>query len=360
MEKCFDLSKDFAYLLTFLPSEWEDKAKQLGALRRCRKVPNPKILLRILLIHLAEGCSLRETSVRVKEGGLADISDVAIMDRLRQSGEWFRWMNSELIKGWMGDNPQTVFGIDRCIRLIDGTRVCEPGPTGSSWCIHYSVELPSLTCNEIFIREKNVGGESFCHFTPNPGDLFVGDRVYGVRSSIFYVKENGGDVLVRFALKNLPLMTPSCHQFDLLKKLRTLKGRKLGDWPVNIDHEGKSLTGRVCALRKSKQAAEKSKIAVIRAAQKHGHKTRPETLEAAEYFFVFTTMDDEELSASQALEIYRNRWQIELVFKRLKSIMGLGHLRKSDPESAKSWLQGKLFVAFLIESLLRHTESFPP
>ena len=87
---------------------------------------------------------------------------------------------------------------------------------------------------------------------------------------------------------------------------------------------------------------------------------RPETLEAAKYVFVFTTVPRTDLSARQALEMYRGRWQIELVFKRLKSILGLGHLRKTDPASAKAWLQGKLLAAFLIEALIRCGESFFP
>ena len=67
-------------------------------MRRCRKIPNAEILLRVLLIHLAEGCSLRETSVRARQGGIVDLSGVAILDRLKQAGEWFRWMNTKLMQ----------------------------------------------------------------------------------------------------------------------------------------------------------------------------------------------------------------------------------------------------------------------
>jgi len=58
--------------------------------------------------------------------------------------------------------------------------------------------------------------------------------------------------------------------------------------------------------------------------------------------------------------MYRGRWQIELVFKRLKSILGLGHLRKVDPMAARPWIQGKLFVALIMEALLREGESIFP
>jgi len=102
------VENDFEFLLTFLPEGWDDKAKELGALRRCRKVPNPQVLLQVLLLHLAEGCSLRETAVRAKHGRLLAVSDVAIMGRLRMAGEWFRWMNTELMSQWVTRQPARV------------------------------------------------------------------------------------------------------------------------------------------------------------------------------------------------------------------------------------------------------------
>ena len=59
------------------------------------------MLLPVLLIHLAEGCSLRETAVRAAEGQLVEVSDVALLKRLKLSGEWFRWMGEQLIGRWM-------------------------------------------------------------------------------------------------------------------------------------------------------------------------------------------------------------------------------------------------------------------
>jgi hypothetical protein len=359
-ESDLQVSKDFEYLMGFLPEGWREKAKELGALRRCRKVPNAERLLRTLLIHLAEGCSLRETAVRAREGGILDLSDVAIMDRLRLSGEWFRWMNTRLMRAWVAPQPATVFGSKWKVRVVDGTRIKEPGPTGSSWCVHYCIDLPSLACHELKVAEKPGDGESFRQFRVEPGDLFVGDRAYGVRPSIFHVADAGGEVLTRFAMSNLPLQSRDGIAFRLLENLRTLQGTRVGHWPVRLEWKKRTLPGWVCAVRKNRQATERAQKQVRRQSQKAGTKPRPETLEAAAYTFVFTTVDAEDLRPTQVLEMYRGRWQIEIVFKRLKSILGLGHLRKSDPQGAVSWIQGKLLVAFLIESLIRQGESFFP
>jgi len=360
MSAPLNTNADFDYLVTFLPAGWQQKAKELGALKRCRKIPDAATLLRILLLHLAEGCSLRETAARLTRGGIAKVSDVTIMDRLRGAGSWLRWMSVELMQTWIAKPPDAVFGTRRRLRLVDGTRIKEPGPTGSSWCIHYSIELPTLRCCDVIVQDKHGCGETFKKFDIRPDDLMIGDRVYGSTPGISHVIDNGGDVLVRFAWNLLPLWHDENNSFDLLGHLRSLRGRQLGDWDVLIKDGDQRHKGRVCALKKSRQATEAAKKKIRRAAQKQGSETQPETLETAGYVMVFTSLDRKELGPAAALNMYRGRWQIELVFKRLKSLLGLGHLKKTDATSTEAWLHGKLLVAFLLEALLCKGEAFSP
>jgi len=178
-------------------------------------------------------------------------------------------------------------------------------------------------------------------------------------ADIRHVVQKGGQVLVKINLTNLPLVDNDGSPFGLLDHLRTLKKTELGDWDVWVPYEDIFLAGRVCALKKSKEAAEKARIKALRENGKKGHMVKPETLEAAGYIFVFTTLP-RMFSTKTALEIYRGRWQIELTFKRLKSIIGLGHLRKTDVRGAKAWLHGKLLVAFLMEAFIAAGERFFP
>lgn len=345
-------------LLTFLPGGWEAKARELGALVRCRKFVNARVLLRILLIHLADGCSLRETVVRAKFGAVVSISDVALLKRLRASGEWLRWMAAQIMAVWVEKQPAAIFGSDLNIRLIDGTGVQEPGSTGSTWRIHYSICLPSLQCDEVHVTSPKIG-ESFKRFVVHPGDVFIGDRGFAHREGIRHVRDGGGSVLVRLNLTNLPLLAADGKPFPLLGHLRTLAGTEVGDWDVLVRHDNTLMAGRVCALKKSEAAAEKARRKALRENSRKGHKVRPETIEAAGYVFVFTTLD-RRFDPATIMELYRGRWQIELAFKRLKSIIGLGHLKKTDVEAAKAWIHGKLLVAFLIEALIGAGQSFFP
>lgn len=355
--KLLEQEDDWHVLLTFLPSGWQEKAVKSGALVRNRKF-TAETLLRTLLIHLAEGCSLRETAVRAKLGGVANVSDVALLKRLKASGEWLRWMASELMAMWITKQPSFIYDLGYRIRIIDGSTIQEPGATGSSWRLHYSIELPQLRCDEVYVTEPVIG-ESFKQFSVKPKDLFIGDRGFGNRNSVRHVVENGGAVLVRINATNLPLKDKD-NKFDLLTRLRTLKKTQAGDWDVLVPYDNSThICGRLCAIKKSKEAAERARRKAIQESSKKGHVPKPETIEIAEYVMVFTTLESK-FKASTILEMYRGRWQIELIFKRLKSILGLGHLKKIDPEGAKAWIHGKLFVAFLIEALVSCGESFFP
>lgn len=366
VEELADL-EDWALVERLLPEGWERQARELGALRRAKGFGDAQALLRTLLIHLAGGCSLKETATRAAEGNVAQVSSVAVWKRLRHSGEWFRWMTEALMRAWVERLPQEVVprghGVERIrrMRLVDASLISEPGDTGSDWRIHYAVDLRTLRCD--FVEVTGVeGGESLKRFPLATGDVVFGDRIYATRAGLHYVVRQGADAVVRVTTL-LPLKTASGKPFALLKKLRKLRCGQVGDWSCWIAPQEPGAAPfpvRVCALKKSRIAAQRSREKLRKTAARKGHHLRAKTVEGAGYVIVLTTLPAQVLSAEQVLEMYRGRWQIELVFKRLKSILGLGHLPKHDPEGARAWLHGKLFVAFLVEALLRAGESFFP
>ena len=74
--------EDWHVLASLFPEGWQEQAKQTGAIERQRGITDPHALLRLFLLHVARGYSLRETVVRAKESGLAAISDVGLLKRL--------------------------------------------------------------------------------------------------------------------------------------------------------------------------------------------------------------------------------------------------------------------------------------
>jgi transposase len=86
----------------------------------------------------------------------------------------------------------------------------------------------------------------------------------------------------------------------------------------------------------------------------------PETRQYAQYVLVFTTLPASAASTEQILEAYRLRWQVELTFKRLKSIAQIAHVPKHDDQNSRAWLYGELFVALLSQKLARVGNAISP
>jgi len=163
---------------------------------------------------------------------------------------------------------------------------------------------------------------------------------------------------VRMNLINVPLEDSKKRPLELLPKLRKLGVGEACAWPATIRDEDGTIAVRVCALKKSAEQTRVAQEKLRQTAARKGRNLLPDTLEAAGYVIVLTTLPD--VTPESILELYRYRWQIELAFKRLKSLLHLGHLKKTDPVGAKAWLQGKLFVATLTETLIAVGERFSP
>jgi hypothetical protein len=147
--------RDWVYLLEFLPAKWEEQAWKLGTLKRCREFPDAATLLRTMLIHLVDGCPLRETAVRAQQGGIVSVNDTSLLRRLRQCGEWFRWIAQELMQSWTPPGAHVLnLNICKTVRLVDATCISEPGSTGTDWRVHYSIDLPDLRCHQLVVSNQ--------------------------------------------------------------------------------------------------------------------------------------------------------------------------------------------------------------
>lgn len=355
------MNEDWSVLISLLPERWREMAIQTNALKGLRQDKSEEALLRTLLIHLSCGYSLRETAVRAREAHLADMSDVALLKRLRKSKEWLAQLCSSMFleRGVPLRGPT-----DFEVRLFDATTVKEPGKTGSLWRLHYSVRVPSLRCDFVKVTGTDgVGtGESLRQFPIEAGDHVIADRAYAAASGLEFVSECQGYCLVRMSPHNLDVRDLAGQRMPWRERLGGIQiAGQIGSWPVRVPTSGRrSVVGRVCVVRKTRAAIELAHKRLKRRASKTGQRLKPDTLLYAEYVIVLTTFPESRFTASDVLRWYRIRWQIELVFKRFKQIAQLGHLPKYDEESAKAWLYGKLFVALMAEKLVSHARSISP
>jgi Transposase DDE domain len=351
---------DWQILLGLFPLEWRQLGRSSGAVRRLRGFPSLDALLRTLLLHVGCGWSLRETSVQAKLAGIAEVSDVTLLNRLRDSENWLRQMCQELWKD-NGVQLQPSFGT-RTVRLLDATVVREPGKTGSQWRIHYSLLLPTLECDHFDLTSTRGAGsaERFGRFRFREGELVLADAGYCHPAGIAAVVAAKADVCVRLSPRGLPVIGFNSRPFPLLQRLEKLvKAGDLAGWPVKIRSADQWIEGRICAIRKSPDAIARAQRRLT-LKQQAGKTVGATTRRYAEYVLVFTTLPEAEATTAQVLEAYRLRWQVELTFKRLKSIAQIGHVPKHDDQSSRAWLYGKLLVALLSQRLARVGKTISP
>lgn len=346
---------DWQVICRFLPPGWEEAARRLGAMHRARGIPNAEVLLRVLLVHLADGCSLKETALRARQAGWCRISSVAVFKRLQAAEQWLRWLAEQM---WCGVPTASIDSGYR-IRAVDATAVEEPGATGTDWRVHYALNLVDLQCDFFELTDAH-GGETFRRFPISPGDLLLGDRTYANPPGVDHVVGHGGSVLVRANQKALPLFDARGRRFPLVARLKALRVGEVGEWPAWVHAKDRGIPGRLVAVKRGRQAARWARRRLHRKAQRKQKRLSEQALFLAGYVFVWTTIPAGLMDSAQILELYRARWQIELAFKRMKSIMGLGQLPKLSEASARAWLHGKLFIALLIERLLDAAEHFSP
>ena len=312
-------------------------------------------------MHLGGGFSLRETAVRAQQAELADLSDVALLKRLRKGKDWLY----ELCRGIFAERGlQAPDNQGVGLRLMDAAVVKEPGQTGSQWRIHYSFQWPTLRCDyfKLTATEGKGTGETLRQYPVSPGDLILVDRGYCQAADIHHVTGGKAWVTVRLNPHSIILHTQADEDFPLLRKLKTIQRTgQIATWKVRVPYENQEpVVARICVVRKSKAAIAHAIKKLEREASKNGSQLQPETLIYAEYIMVLTTFPEDQYPSVMILEWYRFRWQIELLFKRFKQIAQLGHLPKHDDESAQAWLYGKLFVTLLTEKVIEHASALSP
>src|SRR5207248_1794313 len=118
--------------------------------------------------------SLRATAAWAASIGLADISNVALLYRLRNCGDWLTRLIGQVLST---SAPKATQG--RLIRLIDGTTVSKAGTAARTqnklWRVHAAFDLPSERFG-FFELTDETGGERLDRAPVVKGEIRIGDR----------------------------------------------------------------------------------------------------------------------------------------------------------------------------------------
>ena len=346
----------FKQLLVILPEGWQEKAKELGALQRAREIKTPEELLRLILLYLTEGKSMAGTSAITNLSGEATMSKIAVFKRIQNSGEWLQWICKNIYRraGLLIEKPQWLK--DRNVLLIDGSKDVKMGASPQYYMLHYSLDLFTLAGREFLITDDKTG-EKISNFKElGKNDIVMADRIYGTLTGIAHLKERGADYILRLRARAFKVKDEKGKEIDLMKKFSCLMSGKYGEITGRLDMEGEKVPVRICALRKSVSNEWKGLQRLKK--EKGGRPISALQKEYNKYIIVITSLG-EDVSAEQALDLYRTRWQIEIAFKRLKSIFEYNEMPARKTENIKTWFYGKLVLAALCETLV-NTGRFSP
>jgi hypothetical protein len=289
---------------------------------------------------------------------LADISNVALLLRLRQCGDWLALLVGQVLAA-----AAPVAGKGRLIRLVDATMVPKAGKQAktknSLWRIHSAFDLPSERFGFFELTDED-GGERLDRIPVVPGEIRIGDRAYLQPDRMAALIEAGADLVIRSGWKSARWLDADEAPVDIIKTLRRGAARGLIDQPIWVGRkEGRTLELRLIAVKKPPEAAKAAKRKAHKQARRGGHQISKDTLVAAEWLILITSLKPGTFSTDDILDLYRLRWRIELAFKRLKSLIGLKAPPGTDERSAKPYLLAHLLAVLLLEPLIGAFEDSP-
>jgi Transposase DDE domain len=340
----------------------EATARSRGAFTRAREIKNAETLLRLALAYGGLGMSLRETCAWAEAGGIVSMSDPSLLERLCKAAPWL----GDIVAALIAEQAKVPAGrwAGYRLRALDGTSICQPGADRTTWRLHVGYDLATGQVDQLELTDVH-GAENLQRLTYAAGDIVLGDRGYARPRDLRPVIEAGADFIVRTGWNSLRLLQANGEPFDLFAALAT-QAEQESELQVRV-HEGvtesaspEPLILRLVVRRKEPEQAEAEQKRLLKDAKKRGKQPDPRSLEAAKYILLLTSLPAVTFPPADILALYRFRWQIELAFKRFKSLAGLDMLPAKKPELARAWIYARLIVAIIAEQIAGQVpDSFP-
>jgi len=328
-----------------IPIDIEILAKETKAIQRKREVKSARDLLRLVLAYAVCDWPLRLVGAWATALGMCSLSDVAVRKRLRCMRAWL----GRIIAAWLQQQANPLSGHAVSVRLIDATSISHPGSQGTDWRLHVRFDLGTFSITGIELTDAH-GGETLKRHPVQGNEISVADRAYAHRNGLGAFLTESAPIVVRANWANLPMETADGQPFDVLDWLRDQPGPWPCQFPVWLTTPQGRFEVRLIVQRLPEAAAQAARRrARRRASRQKGRMPSQDTLFAADFILLITNLPESTWPPDHVLALYRLRWQIELLFKRLKGILNLDHLRAKDPILAQVYLMGKLLGGLLLE-----------
>jgi hypothetical protein len=332
----------------------EASARERRAWRRARGVRSAADLLRLALTYANTPLPLSGTAAWVTAAGVADLSDVALLDHLQNAEGWLEPTFLLAVR------VETPAGLRRPVEIVDATNLTPTGGRhGTAWRVHARFDPAAGRFAEFRLTE-GAAPESLARSSPPAGAVCVADRIYAKARGLFAAQGRGADVVVRYGMAGCALLGGDGGRLGLKD---VLARGDLPDLPVRVLRpdapDGPPLAARLILWRRPADVAAAARERARREAHRKGYEAGAKQLGGAGWLVLLTTLDGA-VPAADVLALYRLRWQVELAFKRPKSQLRLADLQAKDPRLARSCVLAKLILAALTDQCLEKALALSP
>jgi len=339
-------------VLQKLPPKLEESAKRFGALARRRGIKSAQDLITALLIYACSRLSMRALAAAAGVAGIASMTDQAWQKRFAKCVPWLAFLLKETLNPLPAE-ARKVFSEKPVIMLLDGSLIKQAGKGkrgGGTVRIHMCYNLTEGCMGDILVTDNHTA-ESTSVLPIKPGAIYIGDAGFGTARNFEHVVSAGADALFRFTPNQMVLSRDEQGKdiVDMAEELKNVKG-EIHEFSCYIrTPKRKYIPVRVIASRLPEDKALLAKERKIRcAARKQTKKMRPGTLVYAGWVILITSLD-ESYTAKKLLEMYRARWQVELLFKRIKQSFKVLELPAASLTHAKAMVHLWLLLWALTE-----------
>jgi hypothetical protein len=309
----------------FLPFDLDGLAVETGALTRRRGVEGGEALARCLLLLGLKNSTLERAAKLGNELGVSRMNKTAFLKRVRLSESFLQKMFLQTLAFGVGAEPKWAG-----LRLVAVDATCLSGPAAKTTDqkLHTVYDLCRGCPISVEITTRFGGEALWKHSSFGKGDIVLADAGYGYNKSFKHALDSGAEFLIRFNFATVTLLD------------------ELGDRILKEDADAR-IPMEGCIERLVFMPGWEAPLRAI------GFRN-----DLDEPGWLLTSLNRKQLPTNQVRDLYRRRWQVELYFKRLKSLLDLDELPSRDGPTARPWIWTKLILASLA-SLMAY-ERFSP
>jgi Transposase DDE domain len=351
-----------AFLARLPPGlDLEALARQTKAFQRRRGMRSGTDVLRLALAWGPGAHSLQRVAAWAGERDIATLTDEALIQRLHGAGRFLEAVASQLLMR-VGEAPCWH---GRVLRIADSSSLSKQASKGTDWRVHGVYDLGLGGFSHLELTDSH-GGEALDRGKPVAGEIRIADRGYANAQAWqrFCEKSEGQvDYIVRMRWNTVRLVDEAGELFDLIKWLQGLPPKTETHETAVCVRSGKHQTPvpiRLVVRRNTPEAIEAAHRRLRQQASRQQTTLDERSLIAAGFLVLATSLPAVAFPAADVLAAYRLRWQIELAFKRLKSLLHIDKIRTKTEAGTRCWLYAHLIVALLCDDLSQDfLESFP-